>query len=180
MYNENAKGCAIVQDVKENSKAALKNFREKENVNLNIMEAEEIPIQTIKAPDDHLKIFEKAMKKAKLSGVKRSALEMEELNKTKDNELKQHKRKYFGEESENRLAQLFREKIKSRRNKQAAKMQPKEESEESESQSGNNSDFKTPVIEKKDESSSSEKEELIETKDQDFKESDILNSWDLK
>lgn len=107
--------------------------------------SEELKIKTLPAIKSEGPGFEEIMKRTQdslFSGKKRPAPTNESTSSKDSNP---HKRKYFGEESENKLAKLFQEKLKSRK---ATKSQT-EKVDESESESDHNSEqssrFLTPL-----------------------------------
>lgn len=92
-YNDKTKAWGVVYEGSRSNK---------ENINNNFVVKEEMKIQTKTAPKNPFGSIETI-----LSGTKRTALETENGNIKQDNPLK---RKYFGEESENKLALLFKNK----------------------------------------------------------------------
>ncbi|CAI2360902.1 unnamed protein product [Moneuplotes crassus] len=105
MYNANTKPCSGVID----PKSMTKDYQEKENISENIQ-----PIKTVAAPKNPFASFESSFAKNNLSGIKRNAGFESISNKLLN---RAYKRKCLGQESEDRLAELFREKIHYRRNK---------------------------------------------------------------
>ncbi len=85
-----------------------------ENMNQENIPSRLSQIRTISAPKSPFTNLQNSLKKNQISGIKRNAPQERKSNETSS---QNHKRKYFGQESEDKLAELFREKILNRRNK---------------------------------------------------------------